>query len=54
MTCRKLDTRALGLPGVVRELERSPADVDPEIHGQVEAILGAVRARGDAALLEFT
>lgn len=54
MTCRKLDTRALGLPGVVRALERSPADVDPEIHGQVEAILRAVRARGDAALLEFT
>lgn len=54
MTCRRLETRALGVPGVVRELERSPADVDPEIHGQVEAILGAVRARGDAALLEFT
>ena len=54
MTCRRLDTRALGVSGVVRALERSPADVDPEIHGRVEAILSAVRARGDAALLEFT
>lgn len=54
MTCRRLDTRALGVPGVVRALERSPADVDPDIHGQVEAILSAVRARGDSALLEFT
>ncbi|MBI3031007.1 MAG: histidinol dehydrogenase [Candidatus Rokubacteria bacterium] len=54
MTCRKLDTHALGVRGVVRALERSPADVDPEIHGRVEAILSAVRARGDAALLEFT
>ena len=39
---------------MVRALERSPADVDPDIHGQVEAILSAVRARGDSALLEFT
>ena len=39
---------------MVRALERSPADVDPDIHGQVEAILSAVRVRGDAALLEFT
>ena len=54
MTCRRLDTRALGVSGVVRALERSPADVDPEIHGRVEAILSAVRARGDSALLEFT
>ncbi|MEK7364909.1 MAG: histidinol dehydrogenase, partial [candidate division NC10 bacterium] len=54
MTCRRLDTRALGVPGVVGALQRSPGDVDPEIHGRVEAILSAVRARGDAALLEFT
>lgn len=54
MTCRRLDTRALGVPGVVGALQRSPADVDPEIHGRVEAILSAVKARGDAALLEFT
>ena len=39
---------------MVRALERSPVDVDPDIHGQVEAILSAVRVRGDAALLEFT
>ena len=54
MTCRRLDTRTLGVPGVVGALQRSPGDVDPEIHGRVEAILSAVRARGDVALLEFT
>ena len=54
MTCRRLDTRTLGVPGVVGALQRSPGDVDPEIHGRVEAILSAVRARGDSALLEFT
>jgi len=54
MTCRRLDTRAVGVPGVVKVLERPPADVDPEIHGRVEAILAAVRERGDAALLELT
>ncbi len=54
MTCPRLDTRRLGVPGVLQALERSPADVDPEIHGRVEAVLSAVRERGDAALLEFT
>ncbi len=54
MTCRRLDTRTLGVAEVVRALERSPAAVDPEIHRQVEDILSAVRERGDAALLEFT
>lgn len=54
MTCRRLDTRTLGVSGTVQALDRSPATVDPEIHGQVEAILAAVRARGDAALVELT
>jgi len=52
--CLRLDTHALGVPGVVKALERSPAGVDPEIHGQVEAILSGVKERGDAALVEFT
>ena len=54
MTCRRLEVRALGIPGVLSALDRSLGGVDPEIHGQVEGILSAVRARGDAALLEFT
>jgi histidinol dehydrogenase len=51
---RTLDARALGLPAVVRALARPPAAVDPAIQAAVEEILGAVRARGDAALLELT
>lgn len=51
---RTLDARALGLPAVVRELARPPAAVEPGIQAAVEEILGAVRARGDAALLELT
>ncbi|MBI4588127.1 MAG: histidinol dehydrogenase [Candidatus Rokubacteria bacterium] len=54
MMCLRLETRALGVAGVIRALDRPAAGVDPEIHRQVEAIISAVRARGDAALLEFT
>lgn len=54
MSCRRLESRALGIAGVLDALDRSPAAVDPEIHREVEAILSAVKARGDAALLEFT
>ncbi len=51
---RVLDARTLGLAAVVEALERPPAAVAPEIHRAVDEILGAVRARGDAALLECT
>jgi histidinol dehydrogenase len=51
---RRLDARALGLDGVVRELDRPPAQVPAGIRGAVDEILSAVRARGDAALLELT
>jgi histidinol dehydrogenase len=54
VNCRRLETGALGVAGVVRALDRSPDAVAPEIHRSVEAILEAVRERGDAALLEFT
>lgn len=54
MTYRRLDARSLGVDGVVKVLDRSPAAVDPGVHDQVEAILSAVRERGDAALIEFT
>jgi histidinol dehydrogenase len=51
---RRLETRALGVDGVVRALERPPGSVDPEIHRRVAEIVAAVREKGDAALLEFT
>jgi len=50
---RTLDARA-GIDAVVAVLERSPETVAPEIHRTVDAILAAVRARGDAALCEQT
>ncbi|PYM92723.1 MAG: histidinol dehydrogenase [Candidatus Rokuibacteriota bacterium] len=51
---RTLDARRLGVDAVVAALERSPETVAPEIHRTVDAILAAVRARGDAALCEYT
>ncbi|HYS16934.1 MAG TPA: histidinol dehydrogenase [Candidatus Binatia bacterium] len=50
---RTLDARA-GIDAVVAALERSPETVAPEIHRTVDAILAGVRARGDAALCEYT
>ena len=50
---RTLDARA-GIDAVVAALERSPETVAPEIHRTVDTILAAVRARGDAALCEYT
>jgi histidinol dehydrogenase len=51
---RTLDARSLGVAAVVAMLERPPSKVDPTIVQAVEAILGAVRERGDSALLELT
>jgi histidinol dehydrogenase len=51
---RRLRTSRLGVEGVVRALDRSPASVDPDIHRRVDEILTAVRAGGDAALIELT
>jgi len=51
---RRLETRTLGVDGVVRALERPPGAVDPEIQRRVAAIVAAVRDKGDAALLELT
>ena len=53
MIIRTLDARA-GIDAVVAALERSPETVAPEIHRTVDTILAAVRARGDAALCEYT
>lgn len=54
MRCRRLEAASLGVEGVIRALERPPEAVAPEIHRSVEAILRAIRTRGDAALLELT
>ncbi len=51
---RRLETRTLGVEGVVRALERPPGAVDPEIQRRVAEIVAAVRDKGDSALLEFT
>src|SRR5574341_108319 len=51
---RTLDARALGAGAVVAALARAPGTVASEVHRTVEEILTAVRARGDAALLEYT
>jgi histidinol dehydrogenase len=51
---RRLDTRALGIDGVVRALDRPPASVDPAIRQSVTDIVSAVRDKGDEAVLEFT
>ena len=50
---RTLDARR-GLDDVVATLARAPEAVAPEIHRAVDEILTAVRARGDAALCEYT
>ena len=54
MKLRRLDTAALGVDGVARALDRAPESLDGAIHRRVEDILAAVRARGDAALVELT
>jgi histidinol dehydrogenase len=50
---RTLDARR-GIDDVVAALARAPESVAPEIHRAVDEILAAVRARGDAALCEYT
>ena len=50
---RTLDARTLGADAVVAALARSPKAVAPEIHRAVDEILAAVRARGDAALIDW-
>ncbi|HKX05179.1 MAG TPA: histidinol dehydrogenase, partial [Methylomirabilota bacterium] len=51
---RTLETASAGIEGVVRALERPPGAVDPEVAGRVTEIVAAVRARGDAAVLDYT
>src|SRR5262249_58764482 len=50
---RTFDARR-GIDDVVAALPRAPEAVAPEIHRTVAETLAAVRARGDAALCEYT
>ncbi|HEV8475118.1 MAG TPA: histidinol dehydrogenase [Methylomirabilota bacterium] len=51
---RLMDARVLGAEAVVRALDRPPSAVPEAITTAVAQILDGVRARGDAALLEYT
>jgi histidinol dehydrogenase len=51
---RRFRTDHLGVDGVVRGLDRSPASIAPDVSRRVTEILAAVREKGDAALLELT
>jgi histidinol dehydrogenase len=54
MTIRTFDTRALGVDAVIAALERPPSQVPPAVATAVDEILAGVRARGDAALIDYT
>lgn len=51
---RTLDARVLGIDGVVASVARPPSSVPPGVVAAVDEIVAGVRARGDAALLEYT
>jgi histidinol dehydrogenase len=49
-----LDARTLGVDAVIRAVDRPPSAVPTDVTSAVERIIADVRARGDAALLEYT
>ena len=51
---RRLDTRDADFESAFERLRRGSEQVDPSIEQRVAAIIADVRARGDAALLEYT
>ena len=51
---RTLDARTLGVDAIVRALERPPSAVPADVAAAADEIVGGVRARGDAAVLEYT
>ena len=53
-TLRRLDTRASGFDEALAGLIAFEAAQDPAIDSAVASIIADVRARGDAALLEYT
>jgi histidinol dehydrogenase len=54
MKLRRLSTRDAGFMGALGGLTRFEAAQDPAVEAAVRAILAEVRARGDAAVLEYT
>ncbi len=54
MKLRRLSTRDAGFAGELGALTRFEAAQDPAVEAAVRAILSDVRARGDAAVLEYT
>ena len=51
---RRLDAARVGVAEVARALHRPPESIPADVHRAVEEILAAVRARGDAAVLEYS
>ena len=51
---RRLDTRSPGFDAELRALQHWSEQTDAAIEARVAAIVADVRARGDAALLEYT
>ena len=54
MKLRRLSTRDAGFAAELEALVRYDAAQDPAVHDTVRRILADVRARGDAAVLEYT
>ena len=54
MTPRRLSTRAPGFDAQLTALTRYEAAQDPAVEAAVRAIVADVRARGDAAVLDYT
>ncbi|MGH8706403.1 MAG: histidinol dehydrogenase, partial [Burkholderiales bacterium] len=54
MKLRRLSTRMRGFSARLAELTRFEAAQDAKGERAVRSIIAAVRARGDAAVLEFT
>jgi len=54
MTPRRLDSRAAGFDAELARLTRYEATQDEAVEAAVRSIVAHVRARGDAALLEYT
>jgi len=51
---KTLDVRTLGVDAVIRAVDRPPSEVPADVTRAVDQIVDDVRARGDAALLEYT
>ena len=54
LSLRQLDTCEAGCAAALTLLLDRAQEMDAQVEGRVREILQAVRARGDAALLEYT